>query len=130
MIVVDSSVWINHLRDVGTPTDRRLEAMLHEEIPLAITDVVYTELLRGALTKSELARIRLRLDQTTILRMRELSDFEFAAELHHAARENGQTVRQATDCMIAAVCIREKLPLLHDDADFDKIADVSKLQVA
>ena len=104
--------------------------MLQEEIPLAITDVVYTELLRGALTKSELARIRLRLDQTTILRMRELSDFEFAAELYHAARENGQTVRQATDCMIAAVCIREKLPLLHDDADFDKIADVSKLQVA
>jgi predicted nucleic acid-binding protein len=32
--------------------------------------------------------------------------------------------------MIAAVCIREGVPLLHDDADFDGIADVSELQVA
>ena len=33
-------------------------------------------------------------------------------------------------CMIAAVCIREGVPLLHDDADFDRIADVSDLKVA
>jgi predicted nucleic acid-binding protein len=34
-----------------------------------------------------------------------------------------------TDCLIAAVCIREKIPLLQDDVDFDHLADVSELQV-
>jgi len=32
--------------------------------------------------------------------------------------------------MIAAVCIREGVPLLHDHADFDRIAAVSELKVA
>lgn len=41
-----------------------------------------------------------------------------------------RTVRRSTDCLIAAVCIRESVPLLHDDVDFQRIADVSELQVA
>jgi len=59
-----------------------------------------------------------------------LADFEFAAEVFRRARRKGHTIRRATDCMIAAVCIREDVPLLHDDADFDRIADVSDLKVA
>jgi predicted nucleic acid-binding protein len=54
--------------------------------------------------------------------MQTLQDFEYAAELHGAARAEGHTIRQATGCMIAAVCIRERVPLLHDDADFDRPA--------
>jgi predicted nucleic acid-binding protein len=62
--------------------------------------------------------------------MRGLNDFDFAAELFRRARKTGHTIRRSTDCMIAAVCIRENVPLLHDDADFDRIADVSELKVA
>jgi kumamolisin len=57
--------------------------------------------------------------------MQTLQDFEYAAELHGAARAEGHTIRQATGCMIAAVCIRERVPLLHDDADFDRPAHCS-----
>jgi len=88
------------------------------------------ELLQGVHAGAELAQLRLRLAQTTILELRGLEDFDVAADLYRKVRARGHTIRRRTDCMIAAVCIRETVPLLHDDVDFDRIADVSDLQVA
>ena len=130
MIAVDSSVWIDFYRGTSTAQVHRLSEHLEAGELTAITDVVYMELLRGVRTDSDVARMKLRLDQTTILQVRGLDDFEFAAELFRRARREGHTIRQASDCLIAAVCIREHVPLLHDDADFDRIADVSDLQLA
>jgi predicted nucleic acid-binding protein len=129
MIVVDSSVWIDQLRGIRTRrTDALADRVRGREV-IGITDVVYMELLRGARSNAESAAIRLRIDQVQILRLRELEDFELSAALYQRARQAGHTIRQATDCMIAAVCIRESLPILHDDLDFDRIAEVSELLI-
>jgi len=130
VIVVDSSVWVALQRGLATAKTAALAARIRAKDVLGITDVIYMELLRGAHTKADVAQTKLRLDQTTLLRLESLDDFEFAAELFRRARRKGHTIRQATDCMIAAVCIREGVPLLHDDADFDRIADVFELKVA
>jgi len=130
VIAVDSSVWIDKFRGVATAKTIALDDHVLSDEVTAITDVIYMELLRGAHTKAEAARVKLAIEQTTILRLGGLADFEFAAELSRRARRKGHTIRRATDCMIAAVCIREGVPLLHDDADFDRIADVSELKVA
>jgi predicted nucleic acid-binding protein len=45
-------------------------------------------------------------------------------------RQSGHTPRSSADCLIAAVCIRAAVPLLHDDVDSDRIADVSDLKTA
>jgi predicted nucleic acid-binding protein len=97
---------------------------------IAVTDIVYTEILRGARTDAEVAAIKLGIQRAEILRLSEIADFEHAADLYRRARSAGKTVRNISDCMIAAVCIREGVPILHDDADFDRIADVSELKVA
>lgn len=127
MIAVDSSVWIDFYRGTSTAQVDRLSEHLEAGELTAITDVVYMELLRGVRTDADVARMKLGLDQTSILQVRGLDDFEFAAELFRRARRKGHTILH---CLIAAVCIREQVPLLHDDADFDRIADVSDLQVA
>jgi predicted nucleic acid-binding protein len=59
-----------------------------------------------------------------------LTDFELAAEIYRRVRRSGHTPRSSADCLIAAVCIRANVPLLHDDIDFDRIADGSDLTVA
>ena len=130
MIAVDSSVWINHLRDKREAKDLMLDAYLRKGRPVAITDVVYMELLQGVRPGADAASLRLTIDQTRILRLRTLDDFEFAAQLFKQVRASGHTVRKSIGCLIAAVCIREDVPLLHDDIDFDRIADVSDLRVA
>lgn len=128
MIVVDSSVWIDHFRGDTSAASTVLGELLRNGDEIAITDVIYMELLRGVREKHDLDVLRDLLRQTIILRMESLEDYELAAELFREVRSMGLTIRQSTDCMIAAVCIREGLALLHDDVDFARIASASELR--
>jgi hypothetical protein len=128
VIAVDTGVWIDYLHPEQTPQANRLGAELRAGRDIAITDVVYMELLQGVQDETEAAFLKLRLEQCRMLQIAGLSDFELAAQLYRLVRRNGHTVRSSTDCLIAAVCIREDVPLLHDDADFDCIAAVSNLK--
>ena len=130
MIAVDSSVWIDQLRGNLSSQTQWLGKHVRAGGVIAVTDIVYTEILRGARTDAEVAAIKLGIQRAEILRLSEIADFEHAADLYRRARSAGKTVRNISDCMIAAVCIREGVPILHDDADFDRIADVSELKVA
>ena len=47
MIVVDTTVWIDFLEARGTPFDRHLTALLEDDAPLALVDIVYCEVLQG-----------------------------------------------------------------------------------
>jgi predicted nucleic acid-binding protein len=53
MIVVDTSVWIDVLNAVETPQARRFEELLVGGSPLALTDVIYTEVLQGLRSERE-----------------------------------------------------------------------------
>ena len=46
MILIDTSAWIEFLRDTGSATCNRVEALLESEI--AICDAVRMEVLAGA----------------------------------------------------------------------------------
>ncbi len=57
-------------------------------------------------------------------------DYEAAAALYRACRQQGHTVRKLIDCLIAAVAIRGQVLVLHQDADFDVLGRLTALQVA
>ncbi|MGH3932361.1 MAG: type II toxin-antitoxin system VapC family toxin [Pseudonocardiaceae bacterium] len=128
-VVVDSSVWIDFL--AGKPTWQALSvrALARRGESIWLTDVVLTELLQGARDDADLARLESYLAPFEVARLESLDDFRLAATLRRAARKAGTPVRSTTDCLIAAVCIREGLHLLHDDSDFDHLAKVSDLCV-
>jgi hypothetical protein len=44
--------------------------------------------------------------------------------MYFDCRRAGVTIRSATDCLIARIAIEHGLLLLHDDRDFDKMAEV------
>lgn len=56
------------------------------------------------------------------MRHRRPEDYESAAAIYRHRRRSGETVRRLIDCLIAAVAIREQLPLLHQDSEFEVIA--------
>ena len=58
------------------------------------------------------------------------ADYESAAELYRLCREGGETPRQLTDCLIAAIAIRSDAELLCEDADFLVIARHTELRLA
>lgn len=51
-------------------------------------------------------------------------DFDLAAELYRAAQQHGYTIRAQLDCLIAAIALRAGATLVHNDVDFDRIAEV------
>ena len=126
MILVDTSAWIEFLRDTGSPICQRVDDLLASEI--ATCDVVRMEVLAGARDEQHLQQLRRLLARASTLPT-EPVDYDAAAALYRTCRQRGHTVRKLIDCLIAAVAIRGNVPVLHRDADFDILAQHTTLQI-
>lgn len=125
MILVDTSAWIEFLRDTGTPVCRRVDRLLAARI--ATCDVIRMEVLAGARDEHHLQQLRGLLARATHLPT-EPVDYENAAALYRTCRQQGETVRKLLDCLIAAVAIRADIPILHRDGDYEVLARHTALQ--
>lgn len=131
VILVDSSAWIEFLRETGSPTHLALlEGLRNPEKNLAWTDVVAMEVLAGALGEAHLDRLRRMLYRLRFLPTDGPADYENAAELYRLCRRGGETPRQLADCLIAVVAMRNDVELLCADADFHVIARHAPLRLA
>jgi hypothetical protein len=119
MILVDTSAWIEFLRDTGSPICDAVDRLLAAEI--AICDPIRMEVLAGARDDAHLRQLRGLLGRATVLPTGP-SDYEAAAGIYRVCRRRGETVRRLIDCLIAAIAAREDVPVLHADADFDVLA--------
>jgi predicted nucleic acid-binding protein len=126
VILVDTSAWIEFLRDTGSPICQRVDDLLATEI--ATCDVVRMEVLAGARDEQHLQQLRRLLARASILPT-EPVDYDAAAALYRTCRQQGHTVRKLIDCLIAAVAIHGNVPVLHRDADFDILAQHTTLQI-
>jgi len=129
VILVDSSAWIELLRQTESPVDLRLRAAIDSDEQQAIVGVMLLELLAGARDEAHAKRLRRMLAGARLLRLQEPSDHESAADLYRACRRGGSTIRRLPDCLIAAVAIRHGIELLHQDSDFDELARHTALSV-
>lgn len=129
MIVVDTSVWIDVLNGTPSPHGERCAELIASGEPLAVTDVIVTEVLQGLRSDREARLVERRLRDFPILRLERLEDFVLAADLYRTARRAGVTIRKTLDCLIAAPCIRVGAPLFHADADFDRLAACTPLRI-
>ena len=121
MIAVDTSVWIDFFRGSTTPAVERFVALVDDDAGIAITDVILTEILQGLRSEADVRRVERRLAPFEVLRLQELDDYRRAASLYRVARRKGITIRRTLDCLIASVCIREDVALLHADGDFGRL---------
>jgi predicted nucleic acid-binding protein len=129
VIVVDTSVWIDVLGGRRTRQARRCVELIEGGDPVALTDVIFTEILQGLRSDDEAHVVERHLRAFPVLRLEGLDDFALAASLYRSARREGVTIRNTLDCLIAAPCIRTGAPLLHADADFDRLASCSSLRI-
>jgi predicted nucleic acid-binding protein len=129
VIVVDTSVWIDVLRGRRTRQAQRCVELIEGGDPVALTDVIFSEVLQGLRSDEEAQLVESHLRAFPILRLEGLDDFALAASLYRAARRERITIRKTLDCLIAAPCVRTGAPLLHADADFDRLASCSPLRI-
>lgn len=129
MIVVDTTVWIDFFEAKGTPFDLHLTDLIQRGEALALTDLVYCEVLQGILDERNFRRVRSILRSYPILRMRGLRTFDDAAQIYRDCRRRGFTIQKTADCLIAATCLRAGVDLYHNDRDFEAIAKVRTLKI-
>lgn len=118
MILVDSSVWIDYLRGTETRQTDRLDALLGTE-PLAIGDLILTEVLQGTTTDKEFRDVLRLLGSLDVVPLGGQTVAVQAARNFRTLRDKGVTVRKTIDCVIATRCIVDGLTLLHSDRDFE-----------
>ncbi len=128
MILVDSSVWIDYFRGASTPQADCLDRLLVSR-PLAIGDLILTEVLQGCPTEAEFNRVRRLLLNLDVVELGGVGLAVQAARNYRLLRGLGVTVRKTIDVMIATFCIEHGYSLLHNDRDFVPFAEHLGLQV-
>jgi predicted nucleic acid-binding protein len=129
VIVVDTTVWIDFFKGRDEPHVATLIDLIQRDEDIRLTDIILTEILQGLRTDADVRRVERHLGAFEVLRLDTLEDFRRAAELYRTARRSGVTIRRTLDCLIASVCVREAVPLLHNDRDFDLLASCTDLTI-
>jgi predicted nucleic acid-binding protein len=128
VILIDTSVWISFLKKHDGSAILALRRALRDG-DAATTDVVLMEVLAGTTDSARAAAWDRLLSQTAYLAQEPRTDAEAAARIYRVCRRARETPRRLTDCVIAAVAIRNEVPVLHRDKDFEVIARHTELQV-
>lgn len=129
MIVVDSSVWIAHLRNIDSPSVDKLRN-LDEPQEILVGDLILLEVLQGARDEHHARLIERNLREFAVVPMLDPETAVEAARNHRLLRRRGITIRKTIDMIIGTFCIRGGHALLHDDRDFEPMVHHLDLQLA
>lgn len=116
-MLVDSSVWIAHLRGSWTVATAKLEAAADRE-PILVGDLILLEVLQGARDELHAARIERSLRRFDVVSLLDSDLAPRAARNYRRLRDMGITIRKTADIIIGTFCIERRCALLHDDRDF------------
>ncbi|HEY0525656.1 MAG TPA: PIN domain nuclease [Stellaceae bacterium] len=118
MIVVDTSIWIDHLNDSPTEKVQRLRVLVGRE-PLLVGDLILCEVLQGLRSDAEAKLVERALRRFDLVSMLDPDLAIQAAANYRVLRGKGVTVRKTIDLIIGTFCMEKGHALLHDDRDFD-----------
>ena len=121
MIVVDSSVWIDFLNGRNVQHVRRLREILGTD-EIIVGDLMLCEILQGLNGERAARHVESLLRRFEIVPMVGEKIAVAAARNFRLLRRRGITVRKTIDLLIGTWCIENRLPLLHNDRDFDPMA--------
>jgi predicted nucleic acid-binding protein len=123
VVVVDSSVWIDHFNGRDTPGTRGLAALLRDaEARLVVPDLVLFEVLRGFRHDEAYREASEALSALGVEPVSGEALMQRAAQMYRNLRRRGLTVRSPIDALVAALCLQRGYALLHADRDFDAYA--------
>ena len=129
-IIVDTSVWIDHIRQNNTKQVHLLKKYLKSaDLSLYLNSTILQEVLQGVREDSMFGQIQANLTSLVILKLDPIEAAVEAATLFRFLRKKGVTIRKPNDCLIAHYAIFYDIPVLHSDTDFDQIARHTSLRI-
>ncbi|MBE9204110.1 PIN domain nuclease [Synechocystis salina LEGE 06099] len=126
MLLIDTSVWISVFRDRTGQVRQKLETLIGDR-DVFLARFTQLELLQGSLNEKEWMLLSTYLETQDYVELTNDS-WQKAARIFYDLRRQGLTVRSPIDCCIAQVALENDLLLVHNDRDFETIAQVRLLQ--
>lgn len=128
MILVDTSVWIDYFKDRPTVQTHFLSKSVQQNEDVAFSGIVLTEVLQGISDEKTYKSVK-NVFQSLLFLPMSFDAYVLAATIYRDARSRGETIRNTTDCLIAACAITHKASLLQNDKDYLVISKVSTLEL-
>lgn len=130
MIVVDTSVWIDHLNDRVSPEVSLLRDLITDGLPpLLVGDLILCEILQGLSSEREARAVEAALRRFDVQAMVGPHLAGLSARNYRILRRQGITIRKTIDLLIGTFCIEHSHALLHNDRDFDPLEQHLNLKV-
>lgn len=126
MLLIDTSVWISVFRDRTGQTRQKLETVIANRNVL-LSRFTQLELLQGSLNEQEWNLLATYLETQNYVELT-TQTWQAAARIYFDLRRQGLTVRSPVDCCIAQLAVENSLLLIHNDRDFETIAQIRSLQ--
>lgn len=126
MLLIDTSVWISVFRNRSGQVRQQLETLIADREVL-LTRFTQLELLQGSLNEQEWTLLSTYLATQDYIEPTAHS-WQAGARIYYDLRRQGLTVRSPIDCCIAQAALENNLLLIHNDRDFETIAQVRSLQ--
>lgn len=125
MILVDTSVWIDYLRQRKTPATRALEEIMEGGYPFGLSGIIYQEILQGAASPEDFDRLAEYFGSQRFYHPADpVESYAAAGELYCRCRREGVTIRSTIVCLIVQIAIEHDLSLLQSDRDYVAIQTV------
>lgn len=118
MLLLDTSAWVEYLRDTGSAACVEVTRLVTEELDtIATTAPVVMELLAGASTEQAVVSLEQLTTGLISLELEPALDFHGAAVAYRTARRRGTMVCGLVDCLIVVIAQRHGVTLVHRDTD-------------
>ncbi|MGK7954831.1 MAG: PIN domain-containing protein [Crocosphaera sp.] len=121
MLLIDTSIWIEVLRDKSKIKATKLKSIIAER-PYYLPIFTKMEILQGCKDETEWVKMSSYLAVQNYLQPDYGSIWENCARLYFELRRQGITIRSNVDCAISIIAIENNLTLYHCDRDFEAIA--------
>ena len=116
--LIDTSVWIEYLRDKSSPVADKMDQILSED-DVFVPNIVIAELIQGAKSSKEISVIKDFLDAFHIIDQREDSWIK-AGKLAYDLKKKGKTIH-LVDCYIAVIAQEYKCKIFTLNRHFKEI---------
>jgi len=124
MILVDTSVLIDKLRKIENPKTLLLDRLHDTGTPYGISIFTFHEILQGAKSENEFKKLYSYFSTQKLFSLPSNAEvYANSAKLYFDLRRKSLTIRNTIDVLIAFTAIHYDIPLLHNDRDFDFIAE-------
>lgn len=129
MVLVDTSVLIPFLKGIKDEKVERFSYVLEAGIPFGISSLIYQEVLQGVKNEREFKMVKGYLGSQRFYGLKDAKmSYEEAAMIYYRCRKRGITIGSTIDCLIAQTAIENNILLMHDDKDFERMAEVVRLR--